>query len=167
RDELGMLRRGNHGDIGPFVACFGFEPVSFAVGMARKPLTEADAWHARLSPLRVPLRLSVAFIWLATGLISMFASADLGYQLLREIGISGPLADVSLYGTASLEVVLGVATAVGWRVRLMGVLQIALMLGFMLILSVGMPELWLHPFGPLTKNVPLLGARLAMMALEE
>ena len=42
-----------------------------------------------------------------------------------------------------------------------------LMLGFTAILSVGIPELWLHPFGPLTKNVPLIAATLVMIALEE
>jgi DoxX-like family len=62
---------------------------------------------------------------------------------------------------------LGLATAFGWRVRLMGAIQIVLMLGFMAILSAAMPELWLHPFGPLTKNVPLIAATLVMMALEE
>lgn len=34
-EELGMLRRGNHADIGPFVAAFGFEPPGFAEGVAR------------------------------------------------------------------------------------------------------------------------------------
>src|SRR5262249_35188581 len=101
------------------------------------------------------------------GLISAFVSADEGYRLLQQIGITGALADVALHGTSLLEIVLGAATAVGWHVRLMGVVQIGLMLGFTAILSVGIPELWLHPFGPLTKNVPLLGATLAMLALEE
>jgi hypothetical protein len=39
--------------------------------------------------------------------------------------------------------------------------------GFMVILSLGMPELWLDPFGPLTKNIPILGATLVMRALED
>lgn len=41
------------------------------------------------------------------------------------------------------------------------------MAAFMGILTFSMPELWLHPFGPLTKNIPLIGATLVMMALEE
>src|SRR5439155_18138837 len=65
-EELGMLRRGNFTDMQPFIARFGFEPVPFPVGMARKPRTPADLWYARLFHLRLPLRLSVAFIWLAT-----------------------------------------------------------------------------------------------------
>jgi uncharacterized protein YbjT (DUF2867 family) len=166
-EELGMLRRGNWADRGPFVQRFGFEPAPFAVGIARKPLTEADAWHARLAFLRVPLRLSVAFIWLATGLVSATVSAGQGFELLEHVGLTGPLAGIALYGTSLLEVLLALATALGWRVRLMGAVQILLMLGFMAILTVRMPELWLHPFGPLTKNIPLIGATLVMMALED
>ncbi len=165
-EELDMLRRENFCDLGPFVERFGFRPASFEVGSARTPLTEADAWHARLTPWRVPLRLSVAFIWLATGVVSAFFAVDEGFRLLARIGITGALADVALYGTSYFEIALGLATALGWRMRLLGAVQIALIVGFTAILSAGMPELWLHPFGPLTKNVPLLGAIVAMMALE-
>jgi uncharacterized protein YbjT (DUF2867 family) len=166
-DELSMLRRGNFTTDHTFVERFGFAPVPFAVGIARKPLTEADHWHARLMFLRVPLRWSIAFIWLATGLISMFVSADEGYSLLRQVGITGALASLALYGTASLEVGLGLATLVGWRVRWLGVVQLVLIIGFTIILTAGIPALWWHPFGPLSKNVPLMVATLVMMALEE
>src|SRR5262249_20181937 len=153
-EELAMLRRGNVCDTGPFVHRFGFTPVPFRVGIARRPLTEADVWHARLAPLRVPLRLSVAFIWLATGVICMFFSVGQGYDLLRRVGLTGTLADVALYGTCSLEIALGVATALGWRVRLMGALQLLLIVGFTVILTLKLPEVWLDPFGAVTKNIP-------------
>lgn len=166
-EELAMLRRGNWTDNAPFVKTFGFEPVSFEVGMARKPVGEAERWQARLTHLRVPLRLSVAFIWLATGLISATVSQREGFDLLARIGITGPLASLALYSTSLLEIALGLATAARWQVRWMGALQIVLMLGFMAILTAGMPELWLHPFGPLTKNIPLIAATCVMMALEE
>ncbi len=166
-EELDMLRRGNFTDNRPFVERFGFQPVPFQVGLARKQQTAADLWYARLVHLRLPLRLSVAFIWVATGIISAFLSTEQGFASLQQIGITGPLANLALYGTSFVEIAIGLATAIGWRVRLMGALQILLMVGFMAILTAGTPDLWLHPFGPLTKNIPLLGATLAMMALEE
>jgi uncharacterized protein YbjT (DUF2867 family) len=166
-EELGMLRRGSHCDNRPFVAAFGFEPVALEPGIARKPLTEADRRHALLTHLRVPLRLSIAFIWLATGLVSAFISATEGFALLAQIGITGKMADLALYGTSLVEIALGLATAVGWRVRWMGAVQLLPILGFMIILTLRMPQLWLHPFGPLTKNIPLLGATLVMMAWED
>jgi nucleoside-diphosphate-sugar epimerase len=165
-EELGMLRRENFADNRPFIEHFGFTPVSIEPGQARMPLSEAGKWHARLAFLRLPLRLSIAFIWLVTGIVSAFVSSADGFRLLAQIGITGPLASLALYGTAYFEIALGLATALGWRVRLLGTIQIVLMLGFTAILTLGIPELWLHPFGPLTKNIPLLVATLVMMALE-
>lgn len=166
-EELGMLRRGSVADNGPFIEHFGFEPVAFPIGIRRKRLSQADRWYARLRHVRVPLRLSVAFIWLGTGILSATVSASEGLSLLKQIGIDGPPALILLWGTSLVEIVLGLATAAGWRVRTMGTIQIVLILGFTAILSATMPRLWLEPFGPLTKNIPLLGATLAMMALEE
>jgi hypothetical protein len=165
-EELGMLRRENFADNRPFIERFGFTPVAIEPGLARMPLTEAGKWHARLAFLRLPLRLSIAFVWLVTGIVSAFVSSAEGFRLLAQIGITGPLANVALYGTAYFEIALGLATALGWRLRLLGTIQIVLMLGFTAILTWGIPEMWLHPFGPLTKNIPLLVATLVMMALE-
>ena len=157
-EELGMLRRGNEADI---------QPCRFAAGLARNRVTTAELWAARLAHLRVPLRCSIAFIWLATGIISMCFSAVQGYELLEDVGITGPLADVSLYGTSLLEIAMGLATLFGIRVRWMGMIQLVLMAGFMAILTFGTPELWLHQFGPLTKNIPIIAGTLVMMAWHE
>ena len=36
-----------------------------------------------------------------------------------------------------------------------------------MLITYGLPELWIHPFGAVTKNLPLIVATLVMMALEE
>jgi uncharacterized protein YbjT (DUF2867 family) len=168
RDEMAMLARGSHGDNGPFVERFGFAPMSLTAGLARTPLDAADALYARLRHLRVPLRLLVAAVWLASGLVSAFAAPEApSLALLAEAGITGALARPVLYGVCLLEVVLGAALAFGYRVRLVGALQLALILVFTAVLTVVSPGLWLEPFGPLTKNLPLIGATLVVMAMEE
>lgn len=42
--------------------------------------------------------------------------------------------------------------------------QMALILGYTAIITVQLPEQWLHPFGPISKNVPML-AVLALLYL--
>jgi hypothetical protein len=54
-----------------------------------------------------------------------------------------------------------------WRLRLVAALQIGIMLTYMLVISICLPEFWLHPFGPLLKNLPLLMAILVSLILEE
>ncbi len=166
-EELAMLRQGSRADNGPFEKAMGFSPINFETGLARTPLSEADRDHARLAHFKVPLRLSVALIWIATGVVSAFLSPAEGFALLERIGMTGGLAWAALYGTSLFEIALGLATAVGWRVRWMGAMQLLLMFGFMGILTALLPEFWIHPFGPLTKNIPLIGATLVMMAWEE
>ena len=168
-DELGMLRRGNLCSAEQarlFVERFDFQPIPFEAGMERRPLSKQDIWSARLNPLRIPLRLSVAFIWIATGVISACISQTEGLRLLEQVGLTGMAATFAMFGTSIFEIIIGLATALGIRVRLMGIVQLVLMFGFMGILSAKMPELWWHPFGALTKNIPLIGATLVMMAWE-
>ena len=38
----------------------------------------------------------------------------------------------------------------------------ALIVAYSIIIAIRLPEFWLHPFGPLLKNVPLLAAILLL-----
>jgi len=46
-------------------------------------------------------------------------------------------------------------------------LQMGLIVAYSALIAVGLPELWLHPFGPLLKNLPMLAAIMALHELEE
>ena len=107
-------------------------------------------------------------MWLWAGLVStlLYPAAD-SLELLAAVGVTGAAAPWLLYGAGALDAALGLATWIGRRIRLVGCIQIGTMLGYTAILSVHLPELWLHPFGPLIKNLPLLVVTLIMIALEE
>ncbi len=166
-DELKMLSRGAASDNGPFTRAFGSTPRPFSVALDEQPCTEKDRLHARTWLVRPLLRATVGFIWLATAFISAFVHpVESSYAMLEQAGISGALAPVTLYGLCLLEAVLGLVTLLGFRMKWVVLAQLLLIAGFTLVLSLTMPELWTHPFGPLTKNVPLVGATLAMLALE-
>ncbi len=168
RDELGMLLRGNHCDNALFVQTFGFVPTAFALGIARRPRSLEARWTAYLTPSRLVVQWSIAFIWIATGVVSAWIYPEQeSLKLLAGVGLTGMLAKIALYGTSYVEIVLGICTALGYRLRWMGALQLLLMFGFMVILTYGSPSFWVHPFGPLTKNIPLIAATLVMMAMAE
>ena len=63
--------------------------------------------------------------------------------------------------------VLGLTLLVRYRVRLVGGLQIAITIPYMAMLTLGLPELWFDPLGPMSKLVPLLVATAVMMAIED
>lgn len=166
-ETLQMLERGSSGDAAALSGLLGRQPVAISSALMSHPAVQADRWHARLFFLRPLLRVSIGLLWLFTGLLSLglYPTAQ-SYALLAQLGIIGPLACLALYGAALLDVGLGVATLARWRIQWLGIAQIALMLGYTLLISIGLTELWLHPFGPISKNIPLMVATLVMLALE-
>jgi uncharacterized protein YbjT (DUF2867 family) len=166
-ETVAMLRRGNCAPVQALIDRFGVTPTGFAQVLGRTPATQADRWHAHLYWLRPLLRLSIAFVWISAAMVSalLYPAAD-SYALLAETGIQGIFAPLALYGAAALDLALGIAVLARYRLRETVWLQTAVIIGYMLIMSWALPEYWLHPFGPLTKNVPLLAAIFIMYAME-
>lgn len=166
-DAMRMLLRGNTAPPSLFSTPTGITPRSLTAHLAAQPATQADRWHAGLYFLRPLLRLAIAFVWIATGIISIFfyPHAD-SYQLLAATGIHGILAPVALYGASLLDLALGVATLFRYQIRWTAWLQILVMLLFSLMIALYLPQYWLHPYGPLIKNIPLMVATLVMLVLE-
>jgi nucleoside-diphosphate-sugar epimerase len=166
-EAVAMLRRGNTADVSRFEETFGFLPKSLDHTLASVPARDADRWHAGLYFIRPLLGLSIAFVWIFTGIISAFViPAELSYGLLAKADITGVWAPIMLYGAATTDLLLGFAILARARPGLTGAVQILLILVYTLIISLSQPEQWLHPFGPVTKNVPMIVAILSMMALE-
>jgi hypothetical protein len=88
--------------------------------------------------------------------------------LLASAGVtSAAFAQLLLYGGAALDLVLGVATLVARPRRGLWLAQIGVIVLYTTIITVRLPALWLEPFGPVLKNVPLLAALWLLYELEE
>ncbi|WP_421869652.1 DoxX-like family protein [Motiliproteus sp.] len=132
------------------------------------PSRQADRWFAGLYFLAPLLRISIGLLWLFTGLISAFVyPAELSYGLLAEIGIEAAWQPAFLYGAALMDTLLGIATLFSVRLHLIGRIQIVIILVYSAIITVWLPAQWLHPFGALTKNLPLLVSTMILLILEE
>lgn len=168
KETIQMLNDGNSASVDLFEKTFGFQPVSLSDSLKYSAAQQADKWQAKLILLRPLLILSIAFIWIYTGIISAFVyPIESSKLLLQPFGIEGSFAAFTIYSTATIDIVLGVATLLCYRLRLIGMLQIAMIVAYTLLITLYMPEQWLHPFGPISKNIPLLVAILVMMSLEE
>jgi hypothetical protein len=88
------------------------------------------------------------------------------YELLARVGVSDVLAPLMLYGAAILDLLVGIATLVMGNRRWLWLFQITVMLGYTLIISFKLPEFWLHPYGPLSKNLVMLAAIYLLYTLE-
>lgn len=102
------------------------------------------------------IRLSLAAVWLVTGALSLgIYPLEDSLALLGRIGLVGMSALIALYLGAITDIVLGLLTLFV-RSKSLWITQGLLILAYTLIISIGMPEFWLHPFGPLLKNLPIL-----------
>jgi hypothetical protein len=101
------------------------------------------------------LQAGLVFVWLATAFVSVVELDGQSSELLTQAGWSNPLAirAVILVG-AGVDLVLGLGMALRPG---RGIYRMALaMMGLMTVAAtVVVPTLWLHPLGPLTKNIPL------------
>lgn len=168
RETLFMLRHGNTASPAAVTQILGRPPLPLAEALGRTPASTADRQSARLYFLQPLLRISLALMWIVTGLLSfgLYPLAK-SYALMESIGLTGTPADIALFGAAALDTLLGLLLLLRWRPILIGFLQLMAMVAFTL-LALGLPaEYWLHPFAPLVKNLPIAAATLVMMALED
>lgn len=101
------------------------------------------------------LRLSLVFVWLATTAVSLWEREGQSLQLLGTIGRDQPwLAQWLIWGGAGLDAVLGLALLL-YPSRSVYLTALGLMLGMTAVATAMDPALWLHPLGPLTKNIPI------------
>jgi hypothetical protein len=108
------------------------------------------------------LRRGVALVWLATGLGVLHPYyRQVGAEYLRPLGMP----DALMWATCAGEVVLAWVLWGRRTDRLQALAQTAPVIAFTLILGIEAPRLLAHPFGVLSKNLPLVGAIWAAQAL--
>lgn len=102
------------------------------------------------------MRYTLAAVWLVTGLLSLgiFPQQE-SLKLLEQVGLRGDAALVALYGAVSMDLTLGILT-LARPCRLLWRAQATLVLAYSVIIACCLPEYWLHPFGPVLKNLPIL-----------
>ena len=144
-----------------------FKPRGFTEGLNGMVSSVQDRWHARLYFLRPLLRLSIAFIWIFSGIISVIPSAlPISVDLLMQAHIPAVFQHFILYGLSGVDILLGIATLMNYKIKWVGSLQCIFVLSYTIMISYLLPEYWLHPFAPIAKNIPILAAILVMVALE-
>jgi uncharacterized protein YbjT (DUF2867 family) len=166
RDTLAMLEAGNTGDAALTHRLLG-RPPRAPQELIRFEERAVLATSARLSWLLPLLRASVALVWIWTGVVSLgLYPREESYALLARTGVPASLAPAMLYGAALLDLAFGAATLLARRRRPLWLAQMALIALYTVIISLALPEFWLHPYGPILKNLPLLAAIYLLYSFE-
>ena len=166
RESLGMLMRGNVAPAAAITAVLGRapRPVEEFIDPASARIFANEARLAWLLPL---LRWAVALAWIVTGIVSLgIYPVSESYSLLAHVGVVGAAASVALYGAALLDLAIGVAILGMRRRKWLWRVQALLILGYTIVITIYLPEFWLHPYGPVLKNLPLLAAIVLLHEFE-
>jgi len=99
---------------------------------------------------------ALSLLWIFTGLTSLFFARDIGYQTLANVGVDGFLASFLIGAGGLVDILLGLWLLSRKQLRLCCIVQVLIIVTYTLLLSMIAPSYWLHPFGPITKNIPIL-----------
>lgn len=167
RETLAMLEAGNLADPAATARLLGRAPRDLGTFIERDTRTSV-AHIAQLAWLLPLLRYSIAIVWIWTGIVSLgLYPREASLDLLYRTGVPAVLAPLMLYGAAVLDLLFGFATFFMRRRRWLWLGQIALILLYTVIITFKLPEFWLHPYGPILKNLPMLAALYMLYVFEE
>jgi hypothetical protein len=163
RDTIGMLERGSVPADNAAPRLLGRMPSSLAHGLAvTPPHSLLDLRAALPAPVALMLRLSIAFMWLYTALVTALLPQSSGVlNLLARCGFEGRAGVVVMVASCTLNAVLG-ALMLRRPAPWVWPLQIGAVLGYTVTAALNMPELAIDHCGPLVKNVPVLAVLLLL-----
>jgi len=102
------------------------------------------------------IRITLAVIWIVTGLLSLGIYPEQhSLELLARLSLNDTSARVALYLAAGLNILLGLLTLFISK-KALWLFQALLVLIYTLLITLWLPEYWLHPFGPILKNLAVL-----------
>jgi hypothetical protein len=101
-------------------------------------------------------RYALAVLWLFTAATSFWWGRQIGYEVLALQHIQGELADACIAAGSLLDAAVGLWLLSGYKSKRCYKAQIAIIGVYSLLLTIIAPDFWLHPFGPLTKNIPIV-----------
>ena len=103
------------------------------------------------------LYLSVAILWLYSGIVPVVFAPVSSLEMLMQLGVATAYRWPLFIAAAILDVTLGllILTRLSKHAWLW-LLQFVVVAGYSIIVGVALPENWIHPFAPLIKNIPIM-----------
>ncbi len=166
-ETFGMLERGNVADPAALEKLLGRKPRAVA-DFVSPPERESRRAGAALGWLLPLMRLTVAALWIIAGVVSMGPyPVEKSLALLASIGVPTALGPLLLYGASAVDLAFGILILLPRRPAWLWTAQITVVLVYTAILSWRLPALWLEPFGPVAKNLPILALLLLLKQFED
>lgn len=140
----------------PFIGLFAPAARSMDDVLIARPANTGDRRAARFA-LLAPVITAVLFLtWVVSGLLGFAFGVPAAQDLLTTFGFSSTDPQLVTWGTSGWNILLGLVLLTPLRTGLLTGLQLLTVLVYTIALSIAHPQLWMDPFGPLLKNIPIL-----------
>jgi len=167
-DNIIMLNEGNSASVEPLKKFLNYTPASMEERLFSVKAHNAQKLYASLYFMRPLLRLVIGFVWIWSGIVSAFLYPQpLALELLHEIGVPTGVDVPMLYVASFLDISIGILTLIGYRLQSLLKFQLLVIGVYTLLLTLLAPYHWLHPFGPVLKNLPLMISIYILAQLEK
>jgi uncharacterized protein YbjT (DUF2867 family) len=163
--SLRQIEAGNSADPQAFSGATGILPRPLAEMLEREPAATGELWQARLYLARPMIRAALILMWIASGLVGLFALHDAA-PYLSALFVPGQFHLPLALLVCLIDIAIGVALAMRSAPWTVFWSQIAVITGYTIILTIAAPALWLELFGPLLKNIPILALIVVDRILE-
>jgi uncharacterized protein YbjT (DUF2867 family) len=155
------------GDPTPWTQATGIKPRSVSEALAAEPASIQEKWFARLYFLK-PLVLGILVLfWVGTGITSLGPGYDVGYGLMKEGGVEGPLAVLAIVGGGLLDILIGLGIAFRRTTKWALMASLILSVVYAIIGTIIVPRLWIDPLGPMLKIWPIFVFTLVALAIRD
>src|SRR4051794_11176849 len=160
------IARGAVGDVGDMQR-LGLNPQRLSDFFAREPASVQERWFARMYFAKALLFATLSLFWILTAFISLGPGWGYGIDLLREGGVEGRAAALTVIAGALADLLIGVAIACRRTSRYGLYAAIAITFVYACIGTMLVPRLWADPLGPMLKIWPVMVAHFAALAVLE
>jgi uncharacterized protein YbjT (DUF2867 family) len=158
------IARGAVGDVEEMNR-FGLHPKSLAELLASEPASVQERWFARTYLLKPVVFGVLCLFWISTAFVSLGPGWDNGIGLMREGGVEGMPATLTVVIGALADLVIGLAIV--YRPASLYGLYVAIGISvvYAIIGTVLVPRLWADPLGPILKIWPIIVLHCLALAI--
>jgi len=158
------IARGAVGDVAGMER-LQISPKGLGEFLAAEPASVQERWFAAMYLLKPVTFVVLCLFWVSTAWVSMGPGWEYGIGLMREGGVEGRMAALTVIAGALSDLAIGLAIAYRPTSRYGLYAAIALSLTYAVIGTILVPRLWADPLGPMLKIWPIIVLHFVALAI--
>lgn len=155
-NSLEQMMAGNAGNSAAFAEAIGFQPRSLDSVLVARPAQVQDRWHARLFFLAPAIKALLVLLWLASAWLGLSYGSEATRSVVAGFGLASAWGEPLRLGGSILDMAVALLVLFDRDARWSTVVQLSVVAGYTIVIGIAVPSLWLDPYGPLLKNLPVL-----------